>query len=91
MECCFSIVCKECVGIAHRAQQSTSTVPDPNNNKNDGGDDQQTTKSQPKRICLACLEPCASDGNGYQPLSYEKYLVLVSLLSSLNESQKSAS
>ena len=103
MECCFSIVCKDCVGVT--ANCSSAADKENNENQDDTTENEngsrRTTPTETKtnapasnrskaKICLACLEPISSarGGSGMQSLSFQKNSVLVNLLASLNEANK---
>ena len=102
MECCFSIVCKDCIGVttncltaAGTERENNETNHDDTTDNNDGS--RRTTPTETKtqsngggkaKICLACLEPISSARGGMQSLSFQKNSVLVNLLSSINEANK---
>jgi len=46
MDCCFSIVCKDCVGVSNTAASSQ-----------EGFSYSRAEENAKSRICLACLEP----------------------------------
>lgn len=76
MECCFSVVCKECNGIG---------------GTNDSANQEDQAPKKTAKICLACLEPVKGNVSGGKvALSLGKYSVLATLLASINEAQKKA-
>ena len=94
MECCFSIVCKDCIGVTNNLAPSTLIHASDNTTSGQDSDSgaikkADAPKTKPK-ICLACLEPISKPGDsgGKQTLSFQKNSVLVNLLASINLANK---
>lgn len=81
-ECCFSIVCKDCLRLEPEAPKPLVSA-SLNETKVDEISEQPSKANQVKKMCLACLEPQQT----YQELDCAKYSVLASLLAAINKEQ----